>query len=226
MALTHVTDHYEQAVARLPQVYKDKPRYLAWLAAYCDKIQQIEDVLWAIYNDRLIQNSPTGDLLIKLAALVNQPSWGAPDAVWLLYVQAHILALRSRGKRRDHIAVTKALWPIDNQPTVMVLDMPPDAVIVAPQLAVSFSPATQVSGFVGPATAAGVRLEYVWTGSAVTSTFLLASTHYAGFASGSPPTTPDVGTTQVLGSTHHAGFAAGPPPGNDGGGALSGVVAW
>lgn len=226
MALAHVTDHYEQAVARLPMVYKDKPRYLAWLAAYCAKVQQIEDVVWAIYNNRLIQNSPTGDLLAKIASIVAQPSWGASDAEWLLYVKARILSLRSRGRRRDMVAVTQALWPLSSPPTVLVLDMPPDAVIVAPQLPVSFSPALQVSGFVGPAVAAGVRLEYIWTGSAVTATFQLASTHASGFAGTVPPSTPDVGTSQVLGSTHHAGFAAGPPPSNTGGGMLSGVVAW
>ncbi len=225
MAYAHITDHYERALARLPTVYKDKPRYLAWLAAYCAKVQEIEDVLWDIYNDRMIQNSPTGDLLAKLAAIVAQPSWGLSDAQWLLMVKARILSLRSRGRRRDLIAVTQALWNQAAAPEVWVFDFFPASVMVVPQVAADLSPYVAADSFVGPAVAAGVRLSYVWSPETPSNTLIFGSVHASGFNATPPNTTPDLVAGNYIGSIYASGFAAGPPPTATGGGVLAGVIA-
>lgn len=162
MSLTHITNHYELAVARLPSAYRERPRYLAWLAAYCAKVQEIEDVVWDIIVGRMLQNDPADDLLAKLANLVQQPSWGLTDAEWRLMVRARILSLRSHGRRRDLIAVAKALWPLTLTPDVWVFDMVPAAVLLIPQAAYVLDPYIMYDFFLAPAVAAGVRLQFIY----------------------------------------------------------------
>ena len=224
MSITHVTDHYEQAVARLPMVYKDKPRFLAWLAAYCARVQNIEDALWDVYVDRLIQNSPTGDLLAKLGAIVGQTDLLGDDVSFLLFIQARILVNRSKGRRRDLIRVTQAMWPIAEPPVVWQWDFPGPSVLIAPQAAVAVSPHVAAQEFIGPAVAAGVSLSYVWSPAVPLDTIVPASIHASGFGASPPVTTPDIASTQYTGSVHASGFLAGPPPSATSGGTLAGVI--
>ena len=174
MSITHVTDHYEQAVARLPMVYKDKPRFLAWLAAYCARVQNIEDALWDVYVDRLIQNSPTGDLLAKLGAIVGQTDLLGDDASFLLFIQARILVNRSKGRRRDLIRVTQAMWPVTAAPVVWAFDMAPATLLLIPQAPVEVDPYVMFNSFLNVAIGAGVRLIFIWTLEPLADTLLLA----------------------------------------------------
>jgi hypothetical protein len=173
MAIEHITDHYERAVARLPMVYRDKPRYLAWLAAYCTKIQNIEDVMWEIYTNRLIQNEPTGDLLAKLGILVGQLNLTGVDAEFRLLIQARILASRSNGRRNALVRVTQALWPLTNPPVVWVFDMVPATVMIFPQAPLQIDPYIMFNDFLSRAVGAGIRLIFTWTLVPIASTLIL-----------------------------------------------------
>lgn len=226
MSISHVTDHYDQAVARLPMVYKDKPRYLAWLAAYCAKVQEIEDVLWGIIYGRLLQNDPTGDLLAKLGALVGQGNLGYGDDVYAILVRARIAVNRSDGRRATLNKIVQLLWPIDEQPVVWQFDFYPASVMLVPQAAVAIDPYVAAKYFIGPAVGAGTALSYIWSPSAPEETLVPGSVHASGFGAGPPVTAPDVASGQYLGSIHASGFAAGPPPVSAGlsAGVLAGVT--
>lgn len=224
MSITHITDHYELAVARLPEVYKDKPRFLAWLAAYCTKIQQVEDVLWEVFTERLLQNNPTGDLLAKLGRIVGQVNILGTDSSWRLFIQARILVNRSDGRRRTLTRVVRALWPIGSEPAVWQFDFFPASVMLVPQDQVQVDPYVMAEQFIGPSVGAGIRLSFVWSISPPTATVVPASVHAVGFVATPPCTTPDIGASQFTGSVHHSGFAAGPPPTDTGGGTLAGVI--
>ena len=174
MAITHITNHYELAVARLPQVYRDKPRFLAWLAAYCDRIQNIEDTVWDIYEGRLLQNNPTGNLLVKLGIIVGQGSLGYSDDVFRLLIKARIPTNKSDGRKATMIKIAGILAP---GLVIESYTLPLTTFYMQVDGPYTVDPYVMVSQFLGQAIGAGVRLVFVWTGYASTSTLTWGTTY-------------------------------------------------
>ncbi len=224
--ITQDTRHVAEGIALLPEQYRHAPRMVAWLTAYLQQIQKLEDVIWAVHVGRLLQNNPTGDLLAKLGKIVGQASLGASDAVYALYIQARILTNRATGKREELIRIASLLVGSNPSTTVPIRaqDFYPAAVLVEARGAFNADPYVVARQFLGEAVAAGVRLAFVWTGVDPSSTIEPGSVHNGGFTAGPEPTSTGVTASQSLGSVHNGGFAAGPPVTGDGGGVLAGVV--
>jgi hypothetical protein len=170
MAITHITNHYELAVARLPQVYKDKPKFLAWLGAYCTRIQNIEDAVWAVYVGRMLQNDPTGNLLVKLGIIVGQSSLGYSDAVFRLLIKARIPTNKSDGRKPTMIKIASLLAP---GLTIEAYTVPLTTFYMQVDGPYTVDPYVMFNSFLSQAIGAGVRLVFVWTGTAATSTLIM-----------------------------------------------------
>lgn len=58
MPLTHNTDYLGQARSRYPAQYIGKPRFDAVVQSMAAEAQQVEDAMWDVYTQRLLQNGP------------------------------------------------------------------------------------------------------------------------------------------------------------------------
>lgn len=175
MAITHITNHYELAVARLPQVYKDKPRFLSWLKAYCDRIQNIEDTVWDIYEGRLLQNNPTGNLLVKLGIIVGQGSLGYSDDVFRLLIKARIPTNKSDGRKATMVKIAGILAP---GLVIRSFTLPLSTFFLEVDGPVTVNPYAMYS-FLRQALGAGIRLEFSYTTIAASSTLTWGSSYAA-----------------------------------------------
>jgi hypothetical protein len=115
--ITHRTDVYGDAIRKLPEQFKNKPRIYAWIKSYMVEVQLLEDALWDIFTKRLLQNSPTGDLLDKIGKIVGQDRNGFDDASYLVFISARIKTNRSDGRRETLLAITRLLLP-NSKPVV------------------------------------------------------------------------------------------------------------
>ena len=58
MPLTHNTDYLGQARSRYPAQYVGKPRFDAIVQSFAAEAQELEDAMWSVYVQRLLQNGP------------------------------------------------------------------------------------------------------------------------------------------------------------------------
>jgi hypothetical protein len=221
MPLTHNTAYLTQARSRYPAQYAGKPRFDAIVQAFSAEAQQLEDAMWAVYVDRLLQNNAaTGDLLDKLGKIVGQPRNGMLDAEYLILITARIVANRSDGRRETLIRLAKLLVP---GAVIYVKEFTPGAVYIAPQGAITIDPYVAAS-FMIAAKAGGVNIVFAWTPAPLSTTLTFGDIYAAGFSAGPPVTNAGVTSAQSPGDIYHAGFSAGPVVTNDGGGTLAEVI--
>lgn len=200
MAIAHITNHYALAVARLPVQWQDSPRFLAWLKAYCDKIQEIEDTTWEVFTKRLLQNGPTGDLLAKIGGIVGQSNLGYSDSVYTLLIKARIPTNKSNGRKPDMINILSILTA---GATVKAFDMPRTSFYMQAQGVSTVNPYIMFSQFLNEAIGAGVRLVFVYTVEPVASTLLWGSTYTT--VAAQPTAAQSPGSTYAAGGGKWAG---------------------
>lgn len=107
MPITPITDHVEQALAKLISRYQRKPRFAAWCASHVRRVQELEDACWAFVNSLDVD---TADLtrLTLLGKIVGQTPLGTLDQ-FRLYVKARILVNQSDGKAPTLIKIANVL---------------------------------------------------------------------------------------------------------------------
>lgn len=108
MIPTVIDDHTAQGLARLIEKYKDKSKLRALLSSYLNRIQEIEDLLWEIINEQLLDNA-VGVQLDIWGKLVKQPRVSDDDDIYRLFIKAKIIILRSHGRTDDYIKVLFAI---------------------------------------------------------------------------------------------------------------------
>jgi hypothetical protein len=90
MNVTRITDHVDQALARLIQQYKEKPNLAALITAFVDQIQDLEDAIFDLDEGRQFFNGTTypavGDQLDGIGALVGARRNGLDDATYLIFI--------------------------------------------------------------------------------------------------------------------------------------------
>lgn len=103
-----ITNHSEQAVARLIEQFKDKARLTAVITGLVDPMQDIEDMLAFLRDNRMY--SATGVALDRLGDIVGQPrAGGQTDADYLIRIQTRVIQNVSRGEPERLILVYKIL---------------------------------------------------------------------------------------------------------------------
>jgi hypothetical protein len=108
--VTKITDHGNQALARLAQQYQGKPLMAALLRVFSPLVQQVEDMLYAMQLALRLENAE-GVQLDLLGKLVGQPREAADDTQYRLRIAARIKANISTGTVEDLYAVFKILLP-------------------------------------------------------------------------------------------------------------------
>ena len=101
-------EHIEQALERLLEQYKGKPRIETLLGIYVDQLQEVEEAFWQLLVERWVDNA-LGAQLDILGAIVGQKRDGRAEEPFRAMVRARILANRSRGTAEDLIAIVVAL---------------------------------------------------------------------------------------------------------------------
>jgi hypothetical protein len=110
------TDYLGEARGRLLEQFKNLPRIDGVLVALMAEVQQLEDAMYEVLVDRLLQNyEATGDMLDKLGAIVGEPRQGFDDATYSVLIGARIKANRSDGKHETLIDLTTLLVPTAEQ---------------------------------------------------------------------------------------------------------------
>jgi hypothetical protein len=95
------TDHSEIGQARLIWQYRgDKPRMQAWLAAYLESLQTLEDTAIQVMANRWPLTAE-GEQLDILGKIVGQERGALTDDQYRLFILARILANRSKGRASD-----------------------------------------------------------------------------------------------------------------------------
>lgn len=105
MTVSQITNHDDQALARLAEQFKDQANIAAVIQAFADQIQDAEDALYALINCRTVAYA-TGATLDAVGEMVGQPrSIDGPDATddeaYRALIYARILINTSYGTAED-----------------------------------------------------------------------------------------------------------------------------
>lgn len=110
MAIEHITDHSDRAVALLLSQYQGKPLMEGFVRAFLDEVQEYEDELWTLVGLLDIDRA-TGIDLDRIGRIVVQPRSSESDDAYRRLLRARIAANRSSGTYRDLWRVsTMAFW--------------------------------------------------------------------------------------------------------------------
>jgi vacuolar-type H+-ATPase subunit E/Vma4 len=110
MALTKAADHAVRALARLAQQFKAKPRLQAVLDNLNAQTQALEDALWQLYSERLLETA-VGAQLDNLGRILDQARESATDDEYRVRLRARMIARRSSGTTSEVLAVFRVLLP-------------------------------------------------------------------------------------------------------------------
>lgn len=110
--ITQNADYVGDMRGNLPEQDKAQPRIDAMLVAFAAEAQQLEDSMWDVLVDRLLQNYlAADDLLDKLGAIVGQARNGSSDDEYRIFIGARIKTNRSDGRRETLLAIALLLVP-------------------------------------------------------------------------------------------------------------------
>jgi len=113
--LSKKTSHVIEGLDTLIQIYKTKPKLLAWLTAFLEQIQDLENAYFELITERTI-DAAVGVQLDGLGKIVGQAREGRNDDNFRLWIKAKIRATRSSGYVNDLIAIAllvttdNAIW--------------------------------------------------------------------------------------------------------------------
>lgn len=109
MTLERIEQHTEQAVLSLAPPWWGKPRIAAFLAAFTDRVQALEDDLWDILELRTIDAADLVRLKV-LGRFVGQPRLTFDLETYRTVIKARARANVSKGTRTDILAVLRILY--------------------------------------------------------------------------------------------------------------------
>src|SRR5437870_5119087 len=99
---TYDPNHATEALAALPEEYKNKPRLAGLLGSFTAQIQALEDAaLGSAGLTTLTLANASGIWLDVIGKLVGQPRNGQVDAQYRLFLNARIAVNRSSGTIED-----------------------------------------------------------------------------------------------------------------------------
>lgn len=196
MAITHNTSHVEEGIDRLLEQFKDKPRILAWVTALLGQVQEIEDALYQLYWERLLDNA-VGAQLDGIGQIVVLDRQGFDDEPYRAFLRAKIRVNLSNGKTEELIYILKLILGDDAEPIHLVQMHPASQQVYLTD--VQYDAYFIYSKFWAKAKAAGVGSLFTYSKQARANTLLLTSSH------GGVTTT----TSQNPGSSYTSGIGGG-----------------
>lgn len=112
MTITKITNHIEQAKARLIQQFKEKTNIESIIEVFGQQAQAIEDTLIDLLNNRSIDTA-TQTNLDRIGATLNEQRFGLSDANYRIVLYAKIARNFSEGTPEDLIRIYKLLVQAD-----------------------------------------------------------------------------------------------------------------
>jgi hypothetical protein len=107
MALTPITNHVQQGLAKLIEYYKRKPVFAAWCATHLMQVQTIEDSI-ATFKSSLDVDTCDLTRLRLFGKIVGQVELGLVEQ-FRLYVKVRILVNKSDGRSPTLIKIARIL---------------------------------------------------------------------------------------------------------------------
>jgi hypothetical protein len=108
-----VASHAAEARSLLTALFANKAKVVAVLNSLTWHLDELEAVYQAIISCRLLANSPTGDALDQLGAIVGEARAGRSDVDYLTAVRLRIRVNRSQGTAEDIIQIANLIGPAD-----------------------------------------------------------------------------------------------------------------
>lgn len=106
-------DHVERALSRLPSRFLNAHRLRALVAALATGAQAVEDLAYLVVADRLLDTA-SGVSLDHYGRLVGEARNGLLDGDYRRFIQARMMANRSRGTIDELIAIWKVATDSDD----------------------------------------------------------------------------------------------------------------
>ncbi len=172
MALTETTTHVNEALARLLEQFKGKPRIEALLDLYVDQVQEIEVALYDVITETVLSTA-IGTQLDNLGAVVNAERQGLSDADYRTVIRARIRVNLSSGTAADLIAITALLIP--STATIELIEyFPAELKIYVAGEGLQGTDPFIVAAYLGEGRAAGVRLVFEYIENDATDSFTMS----------------------------------------------------
>ena len=110
--IDHVTDHTTQALDLLLERFKGKPNLAAFLSAFMEQVQDIEDAIVALADSRIIDKAQ-GAQLDRIGRIVGQERGARADDVFRMYIKARVRLNLSSGRPDDCLSIVRLLVDAD-----------------------------------------------------------------------------------------------------------------
>lgn len=167
--LTYQADHEGDALDKLIEQYRDKPRVRAIVIALMRHIQRLEDVTFDLYLGRWIETG-RGAVLDLIGRIIDEARQGIEDEAYRGFLRAKVRALRSTALLSELVKIA-ALIQGDSLP-VRAKEFYPAAVELEPREEVIQNP-IRVGRMLKKATAGGVALRFVYLTAPRANTLML-----------------------------------------------------
>jgi len=154
--MSKITDHVAAALNREPSYFRGSSNTEAILTALLSPFQDLENAFWQILEETTLSHA-IGAQLDAIGILLNEPRAGYADDVYRRRLKALVRVLRSFGRVRDILKVTRLL--IDLGGVIRLTQSPPATVTVKIlELAVEDLLHEILTSFLRNTASAGVRL--------------------------------------------------------------------
>lgn len=170
MAFSHVTDHETQALERLATQYADKDGVRALVSAGAGAVQTVEDVVWQLYTERLL-DAAAGAQLDNLGAIVGQDRESSTDDQYRARIRARILANRSDNSVEALLGIARAVANDPDAVARLTAYPPASFILDLAGTAVGDDTGEALAAMVKAARAAGVGAAVTWSNAIPGDTF-------------------------------------------------------
>lgn len=154
---TKIDNHVSEAITRLPQQFKGKPKIEGLIEAVTSPVQDVEDALWQLLTERTVYTA-YGTTLDAVGALVGQERGGLEDEDYQRYILARIATNRSNGRFKDLITITRLILNDSSAEVTIVPQYPASVVVRISGIVVSSAVVDALVRFLTKAVLGGVRL--------------------------------------------------------------------
>lgn len=176
--MEHITDHVAQALSRLAQQYRGKPRLAGMVAVLGKQVQEIEDMLFSILDETV--DLAVGAQLDVLGRIVGEERLGDGDDDYRLRIKAGILLNVSSGAPEELLAIFRLLTSGLPGATVQIEEQYPAALVIRVLKVAIRSPSTY-AGILQAAKDGGVRALLEFSGGPAGQGFCFAGGVGLGF---------------------------------------------
>lgn len=113
MQVTQITTHVQDALNRLLEQYKYRPQYTAFLTAFLQHVQKIENAIFPLYQYTQLQFA-YGQQLDGLGEIIGQPRNGLPDNEYLILLLGTIAENNSDTTAPAMLNIVQTLFQATN----------------------------------------------------------------------------------------------------------------